>query len=284
MSNYRAILLALFTVVPFAFAQNPVPTSSGNTSAKPLAFEVVSIRPSKPGTNMMTRWSTTPDGYRVTGQTLWSTFMIAYFPQGLAYWSKERVSGAPSWFNDQYDIDAKVSEADLPEWQKQGLGLQRVPMLREMLQSMLAERCKLVVHRIPGEIDGYALVVGNRGPKLTASSPSATLPAVGMKLPDGGIAVGSNRGEPLQWTYHSASMADLVSMLSMGSPIVDRTGLSGHYDFVLRCAESDHPDAGCGSGNGSDIWDWSALGLRVERIKLPLDTLVIDHIEKPSEN
>jgi uncharacterized protein (TIGR03435 family) len=135
----RRIAATALLTCGIALGQSPAP-------AKPLAFEVVSIRPSKPGTNMMTMWATTPDGYRVTGQSLWSTFMIAYFPQGMAYWSRERITGAPSWFSDQYDIDAKVSEADLPEWQKQGLTLDKKPMLREMLQTMLADRCHLIAH------------------------------------------------------------------------------------------------------------------------------------------
>jgi len=57
----------------------------------------------------------------------------------MAYWSKERLSGAPPWIDDLYSINAKVSEADLPDWQKQGLALDKKPMLRQMLQSMLAD-------------------------------------------------------------------------------------------------------------------------------------------------
>ncbi len=66
------------------------------TPAKLPAFEVVSIRPSQSGTNWRIWWGTTPDGYSVTGQRMFTTIMLAYFPQGTAYWSKDRLSGAPA--------------------------------------------------------------------------------------------------------------------------------------------------------------------------------------------
>jgi len=79
--------------------------------------------------------------------------MIAYFPQGMASWTSDRLKGAPSWVSEeQYDINAKVSSADLPAWQKQGSSLEQEKIFRTMLQSMLADRCKLVVHRIPNEV------------------------------------------------------------------------------------------------------------------------------------
>jgi uncharacterized protein (TIGR03435 family) len=215
--------------------------------------------------------------------------MIAYFPQGLPYWTKERLSGAPDWIlSATYDIDARVSEADRPAWQEQGIGLERVPMLREMLRTMLADRYKLVVRRTTGQVDGYALVAGKRGPRLTKFSPGATLP-LGVKLGDGGVAVGSNRGQPLQWSFHSASMADLAGELKIFSshPVVDRTGLGDRYDFVLRCGElnPDHPDScNVSGGDVAQQWDLGSLGLRLEPIKIPTDTLVIDHIERPSVN
>lgn len=278
------ICIAALTACGVASGQAAAGTES---RVKTPAFEVVSIRPSSPGGPRETTWAPTPDGYRTTGQTLWSTIMVAYFPQGMAYWTNDRLAGAPSWIGDAYDITAKISEADLPEWQKQGLGLGKAPLLSAMLQSMLADRCKLVMHRIPGEISGFALVPGKRGEHLTASTPGAILP-VGMKLGSGGVAVGSPHGERLTWSFHSATMADLEWFLSTGSighPVVDKTGLPGHYDFTLACAEfdPDHPNSGCG-GPLSDRWDLDSLGLRLEPIKLPADTLVIDHIEKPSDN
>ena len=293
-SKGKAILLALFAAAPFAFPQAAAPTASSSqpVAALPIAFDVVSIRPAKPGSSWMFGWMTTPDGYQVPSQSLFFTIMIAYFPQGMAYWSKERLSGAPPWIDDLYSINAKVSEADLPDWQKQGLALDKKPMLRQMLQSMLADRCHLVAHMVPGPpISGFSLELGKHGPRLTDSKPVATLP-VGMKLAGGGVMVGYARGEKPIQTFYSATMADFaqyLSMMSMGHPVQDHTGLTGHYDFVLKWVQD--PDSklpeGVTSFNDPDPlshWDIDSLGLRLAPAKLPVETLVIDHLEKPSEN
>jgi uncharacterized protein (TIGR03435 family) len=279
----RVFLVALLTCAT-ALGQAPTP-------AKPLAFDVVSIRPAKPGSNYMFGWMTTPDGYQVPSQSLWNTLMIAYFPQGMAYWSKERLSGAPSWLGDLYDINAKVSEADLADWQKQGLTLDKKPMLQQMLQTMLADRCHLVAHMVPGPpISGFSLELGKHGPRLTDSKPGATLPA-GMKLADGGVSVPWNRGEKVRQSYFGATMADFAQNLSMllGIPVKDHTGLTGRYDFVVNWVsdpDSKMPEGAVSFDDPDPLshWDIDSLGLHVTPIKIPADTLVIDHIEKPSEN
>jgi uncharacterized protein (TIGR03435 family) len=288
-SNYGATLLALFAVVPLAFAQNTAPTAAA--TAKPLAFDVVSLRPSQPDPsagNVM--WGITPDGYRVPNQPLIATLLMAYYPQGTAYWSG-RIQTRPAWLSDHYDIDAKVSEADRAAWQKQGGMLDQEPMLREMLQTMLAERCKLVVHRVPGEIIGFYLDLGKHDPHLTRTKPEEALPT-GVKFPDGGVRVEYRRGEELHQNFYNATMADLTGFLSVrsaGHPVEDHTGLTGHYDFVLNWV--DDPDSKLPPGatdwddpNSVLHWDVQPLGLHLTSAKIPIDNLVIDHIEKPSEN
>jgi uncharacterized protein (TIGR03435 family) len=284
---YTAV--SMFFAVPGGFAQTPAtPTPA---AAQPLTFDVVSIRPAKPGSAWMFSSSTTPDGYRVPSQSLWSTIMIAYFPQGTAYWSKERLSGAPPWIDDLYSINAKVSEAVLAEWQKQGLALDKKPMLQQMLQTMLADRCHLVVHRIPGgTIRGYSLEPEKHIPHLTESKLDKTTP-VGMKLPDGGVMAGWNRGEKVRLSYFGATMADLAYDLSIttGHPVQDHTGLTGRFDFVINWVvdpDSKLPEGAVSSDDPAPLshWDIESLGLRVAPVKLPVDTLVIDHIERPSEN
>ena len=285
----RAISLAVLLSCGFAFAQS---TPTPSPPAKPLSFDVVSLRPSKPGSNQMFGWMTTADGYRVSGQSLWSTIMIAYFPQGFAYWSPARLSGAPSWLNDLYDINAKVSEADLPEWQKQGLSLDKKPMLRVMLQTMLADRCHLVAHMVSGPpISGWSLEPNKHGQRLTETKPDETFPP-GMTLASGGVFVPYQRGDVPHMTFYGATMADLaadLSQMSLGHPVLDHTGLTGHYDFVLTWVDdpdSKLPASAIDSADPNRLshWNVDALGLHVAPIKIPADTLVIDHIEKPSEN
>jgi hypothetical protein len=77
----RIVFLAALLTCATALGQAPTP-------AKPLAFDVVSIRPAKSNGGFF--WMTTPDGYSVPGQSLFYTIMIAYFPQGWFYWSKDR--------------------------------------------------------------------------------------------------------------------------------------------------------------------------------------------------
>jgi uncharacterized protein (TIGR03435 family) len=170
-SSHSATLLAFFAVIPLAVAQNTSSFAAATTPAKPLAFDVVSIRPSDPSAHGKISWVTTPDGYRVVGQSMFATIMLAYFPQGYAYWSKDNLSGAPKWLGEQYDINARVSDADLAEWQMQGSVLDKKPMFSAMLQTMLADRCHLVAHMVPGPPrSGWALELGKH-PHLTESKP-----------------------------------------------------------------------------------------------------------------
>jgi uncharacterized protein (TIGR03435 family) len=284
---YRAIASVFFALVPLAVAQDVAQT----LPAKPLAFEVVSIRPSKPGSNWMIGWMTTPNGYRVTGQSLRSTIMIAYFPEGTAFWSKERLSGAPPWLDDLYDINAKVSEADLAEWQKQGATLDKKPMLQQMLQAMLADRCHLVVRHVPGaKQPGYSLELGKHGPHLIETKPGEVLPE-GVPLSDGGVLVPRMRGEEQRMRFYGATMAEFARNLSQGKghPVQDHTSLTGRYDFSVNWIDDSDSKLPAGFESFDDSeplshWDIDALGLHLRPSKIPIDTLVIEHIEKPSKN
>jgi uncharacterized protein (TIGR03435 family) len=192
--------------------------------------------------------------------------------------------------SEKYDIEAKVAPVDVAEWQRQSNFKQQKVMLQAMLQTMLAERCKLVVHRIPAEISGYALVVGKDGPKFKETKPDETIPS-GIPLPDGGVLVGAARDGKLENSFYGASMAELANHLngvSPGHPVQDRTGLTGKYDFVLKRIDMSEEQDGRVSLDAipapNNIWDMGALGLKVEPIKIPAETIVIDHIERPSEN
>jgi uncharacterized protein (TIGR03435 family) len=280
--NFRFPIAALL-ICTTAVAQSP----AAPKPAKPLAFEVVSIRPSKPGSP----WGNAeilPDGYRVHGGGFWQTLRMAYIPLKLQ--SPDRILGEPSWAKDQYDIDAKVAPADIAEWQRQG---PQNKMLQAMLQQMLAERSKLAVHRTPAEIPGYALLVGKNGPKLKETPPGEIFPPGWPRDADGGVVVGYKRGEKAQTTYYGVSMASFASHLSGLSfqhPVLDRTGLTGKYDFVLeyRSMNSDGDERGAFvTPNDPDPlanWNVQALGLKLQLIKIPTETIVIDHIEKPSAN
>jgi uncharacterized protein (TIGR03435 family) len=269
------------------FGQSNAPVQT--TPSKPLSFEVVSIKPSRPGSNWSVRWATTPDGYHVQGQSLANTILMAYYPQGLSVW-RDRLVGAPAWLSTElYDIDAKVPESEIADWQNQGMPLDQKPLLRQMLQSMLADRCHLRFHRVPAQLDGWRLELAKKPVHLTESKPGEQLPP-GMKLADGGVLVASAQN-PIS-SYYSATLADFARQLSIyshGHPVEDHTGLTGHYDFAVNwITDADHPERiGVVSPENSDplsYFDLNALGLRLVPMKVPIDNLVIDHIDRPSEN
>ena len=98
----------------------------------------------------------------------------------------------------------------------------------------------------------------------------------------------AERNQHVEWTYHSAPMASLASQITVGDrPVVDRTGLPGKYQFVLKRIDLTPEQNGLVSSdesNPANVFGLNALGLRLEPIKLPSEKIVIDHIERPSED
>jgi len=217
----------------------------------------------------------------------------AYLPStGATTFTRAQVSGLPDWASqDNFAIDAKVSEEDLPDWHNPD---KQPAMLRAMMQALLEERCKMVVHREVKEVPVYSLVVGKNGPKFKPTNPDET--HEGVKLPFGGILSPNPKG--IGMTLYAAPMTSLAAIMSSlgrmgtGRPIEDKTGLTGLYDIVLTQRGSIYVDQGSPqdasaasdpSGNSAAAMAES-LGLKLESTIAPVETLVIDHIEKPSEN
>ena len=246
------------------------------------SFDVVSIRPSSAGPNdWMMRIRPDGDEYEVRGMPLGNTILMAFFP--LATQSKERISGAPNWvWEEKYDFVGKVSAEYLEEWRsaaQHGFGT-RNPVLEEMLQNALADRCKLIVHRIPATKPGYALVISKRGvnrKNLNEAKAEDSIPANAQRIPWNGRMVPIYFPEEPVVHYFDTSMKSLAENLSKsGAAVVDETGLTGTYKFNLTRLSTD--------GDPSINWDLGALGLHLEPIQIPTETIVVDHIERPSPN
>jgi uncharacterized protein (TIGR03435 family) len=254
-------------------------TADGSAAVRPdLAFDVVSIRPVRDTGDRF--FSTTGNEYRAIGAPLRRTILWAYFPIRMA--SKDSIIGAPSWVsNESYEFIGKVGEADLPDWQhfsQRGL-LAPNPMLQIMLQHALADRCKLVIHRVPGQMNGFALVVGKHGPNrknLVESKPDDVIPGEAVSIALGGRMVGFSRHDDPVLHFYQTSMASLTLEISDGAPIEDRTGLSGKYKFDLTRLGTD--------GIPTSDWDLAPLGLKLIPTKIPTEQILIDHIERPSPN
>ena len=176
---------------------------------------------------------------------------------GLAYGiQRVRVVGGPGWADsDQFDIAAKAESADATRDE-----------IRSMLQALLAERFKLVVHRETKEIPAYSLVLAKGGSKLKPAMPDRK----------SGLAHTTGPYGQRQTVFEASSLRVLVNMLAntLGSPVVDRTGLDGLYDYTFEW-----PDAG-----SSLFASLDQLGLKLEARKVPVEVLVVDHAERPSAN
>jgi uncharacterized protein (TIGR03435 family) len=230
----------------------------------------------------------------MVGAPLLLPIVTAYIPQtGAAAFMGDQIRGLPDWaMRDAYDIDARVSEEDMAEWQKPA---SQKTMLPAMMQSLLEDRFKLVVHREIKEAPVYFLTVGKGGPKFKASDPTVEHPD-GIKLPWGGVLVQS-KGAP---TLYDASMASLATLLSSlggqgaGRQIEDKTGLTGRYDITIKPPDmGPPPPPSSGDGGGAAAASDPAsmlftlvesLGLKLESGKQQVETLVIDHIERPTAN
>ncbi|HWB33142.1 MAG TPA: TIGR03435 family protein [Acidobacteriaceae bacterium] len=188
-----------------------------------------------------------------------------------------QIIGLPKWADvETYDMEAKVSETNAPAFRRL-LPMQRNPILR----SVLSDRFHLTCHFETRILAAYALVIAKDGHKLTEAEPKM-LPN-GMKDP-GGISTSRN-GITATAAPISLLMAELQQRL--GRPVVDRTGLTGRYTFKLSwtpdsASAPNAPDVDSGPSIFTAIQE--QLGLRLEGTHAPVQLLVVDHVERPTEN
>jgi len=186
-----------------------------------------------------------------------------------------RISGAPSWLNsERYDINATLNSSTV-EALKKLTPDERRHVQEHMLQALLADRFKLTIHRETRELPIYTLVVGKGGAKLQEAMADEK---------------SSSTYGPQSITGESRSIANLAQLLSVsvGHPVVDKTGLAGNYDFKLKWAPEDGQAASAGASE-SDSAPASVftavqeqLGLKLVSGKGPVEIVVIDHVERPS--
>jgi uncharacterized protein (TIGR03435 family) len=187
-----------------------------------------------------------------------------------------QITGGPSWLeSDKYDITG----------QPVGQGLPSLPQMRAMIRQLMTDRFKLTFHREKRELSAYAITVAPGGPKMTKNDGNPNgLP--NLLFRGLGNLPGSN-----------ATIADLASVMQtavLDRPVVDRTGLPGRYDFTLLWTPDETQFNQMGVRVPPPSPDATApvlftafqeqLGLKLESTKAPVDVIVIDRIERPSEN
>jgi uncharacterized protein (TIGR03435 family) len=264
----------------------------GAVAQTKIEFEVASIKPAAPDARGMFIRPGPGGGVSITNMTLKEMIVLAWRVQPY------QISGGPPWLDTiHYDVTAK------PEAKPQQA---EIPL---MLQALLEDRFQLALHRETKELPVYALVVarkdGKLGPSLTESKeggctqfdpskpPPPIKPGERPALGCGGMMMGPGR-----LTAVGIPVANVVPGLSrlLGRTVVDKTGLTGKFDINLEWSPDDPavqmplppgapPPAPAGNGGPSIFTAFQEqLGLKLDSQKGPVEILVIERAEKPSEN
>jgi uncharacterized protein (TIGR03435 family) len=234
-------------------------------------FEVASIKPADPAAPRPGRLGAVQvvtGAGRLTARNAKLTELI----KGAYTLEDYQVSGGPAWIDSaRFDVDAKSAS---------GAGRDQLLL---MLRALLADRFKLAVHRETRELAIYALVVAKGGPKFRAlnADEAACWP---------GCA--ASPGKTNHWRQRDLpSLATYLTRLGSDRPVIDKTGLAGHFALDLDI-ETIMQEAAQNGGPPANVSIFEAtvnaiedeLGLKLTPTKAPIEILVIDHAEKPSAN
>lgn len=285
------LVLAMLSGVAFALRSQPAAAQSTDADFRAPALEVVSVRPESEVHFDLDNWGVTADGLSVNGQL---SFLIRS-AFGAELFEPKQIVGEPAWCDKEaFDIRGKVSSSDVTSLRNLN-PQQRTQMGEAMLQAVLADRFKMKAHQESREESIFALVVAKGGPKLkkaTTGDPYSN----GLKSPSGrATGAGTLIMSRDRLTAQALSLEDLARVLSgpaTGRVVLDRTGLTGKYDFTLTwtpdlpASQGDADHGGSADIPGPAIFTaiQEQLGLKLQPAKGPVKILVIDHIERPSEN
>ncbi len=276
-----AIALALLGLRATTHSQAPAPAPA---ASRPV-FEVASIRQNKSGADGASVRVQPGGRLNVTNNSLRNIVRNAYNVQNF------QIVGGPDWFNnDRWDIVAKA-EGDAAG-----------PQLIVMLRNLLADRFKLVVHTEMRETPVYAVVLarsdGRLGPQLRPSTVDCAALLASFKEKketppntiNGRPSCGTRTQAGTMMTT-ATTMADFVRNLApiAGRPIVDRSGLTGTFDIDLTWAPDQQGPPGTTTPPDGDRPSLvtavqEQLGLKLDSQRLPFETLVIDSVDRPTED
>jgi uncharacterized protein (TIGR03435 family) len=253
------------------------------TELKPITFDVVLFkRTDKPGAGR--EFPLDGDFIAYHGSTIESLILFAHIgPKG---YTSIASASEPEWVRTElYDFTAKVAAEDVAQWKKMTLTDKRA-----MVGYLLADALKLKVHQQGEPQPVYDLVVAKGGPKLMDYHAGDTLTFPGRK-PMTGSVLGWMMN-PFYLYGQDATMADLVNILSgpqrAGRVVIDKTGLTGTYDFALGAPPLSLPtflqQAADDAGVPTLQESLKQVGLALVPSKGPVDEIVIDHIERPDTN
>ena len=249
------------------------------SSGPRLVFDVISIKPSDPNGRGSSTRGLPGGGFNATGTTVRNLIEMGYEVQDF------QIKGAPPWYRtERFDIQAKL-ENPAPADDTSNPNVPERPAIirfRERIRSLLADRFQLSVRRVTTEQSVFLLGVAKGGHKLELSDER------------NGI---SRRAGYLSGAGATMEMLATVLPRVLGRPVVDRTGLAGKYKFKMEWTEDANlaakmKDEALGAPesspdlSGQSIFSaiQNQIGLKLESGKAPVETLVIERLEKPSAN
>jgi uncharacterized protein (TIGR03435 family) len=242
-----------------AFAQ----TSATVANADP-AFEVATVKPAAPS----------PDGhthinYPAGGRFSAINITLIYLMEWAYDMPQKQILEGPSWMGStRFDIQA-TTDAETDAKLRAMSGDDFAVMKRRMVQRLLEERFAMTLHRETRTLPALDLVVAKGGSKLTDSTSN------GKSI---GVSENHFNGEGLTGVLIAEQLSRIV-----GRVVVDKTGLTGRYDFKLRWRPDDAPVVEDSPPSLFTAIE-EQLGLKLESSKEPIGVLVIDHVEAPSPN
>lgn len=275
-------LLSALAHVPLAIAQ-PAETTGP-------AFEVATVRENASG-EVRTRIELVNARFNAINMTLRELVSIAYPTDEGRFRHANQLVGGPGWFSTaRFDIVALAEgfrgDTNRPGFTASAADREAVERVRLMLQHLLAERFKLRVHHETRELQIYELVMlksGELGRDFVRAKTDCVEEWKKQGMPDArNLACGSIQGARAgKVTGHAVEMGPLVRDLYdwTGRPVVDRTGLTGRFDFTLNWAPEGSIDT-----DAPSIFTavQEQLGLKLEPTRGPVDVLVVDSAERPT--
>lgn len=283
ITSLTLIALLIISLLHASPARAQSQTQAASAAAPTLEFEVATIKPNK--SDIAPAALTTDDGIDMRNIPLGILLGVAF---GM---SADRITAGPDWMNDRFDVSAKM-DPEVADALKKLNPLDRRAARLRMFQALLTDRFKIVYHRDTKELPVFLLVVAKGGPKLQEGKPADRSPDVAGTTGTGTLVFGQNG----LMTFKAMPLSSLLLVLSqqVGRTVLDKTGLTGRYDFTWNFNQSAAPGGGRGGPAGAAPADsepasiftvlQEELGLKLDSGKGPVEIIVIDHIERPEGN
>jgi uncharacterized protein (TIGR03435 family) len=266
MLRATPVFLLACTVTVALPAASP---QSAAVSANLPAFEAATVKPPDPGAPFRKAGFYGEPGGRVFfGGNIEMLVEVAFNLQDY------QVAGGPEWTASQwFEVNAVPPETSL-SLNIEVQNANPTPEQRLMLQSLLADRFGLKFHLATKEGEVYILTRGTRPLQLKLPKDPASDPRAVVVMKQGGIADGEAEGTNTSTDYLALRLGRYLQL-----PVMNQTGIAGSYDYYLPPSDPENQELAAAVFNVVD-----RLGLKLKRGRGPIQTLVIDHIEPPSEN